>query len=132
ARQHHGKLLQRISRHDGFNAYLAFLLKKYARVTPEYRARRERTEYQGDNLDLVPVKFRPSNLVWLQLGLLARQAGVSRCLMFVFLFLCDERAKTPRVVTTLFSRGFTQMIYTEVLDPIRLLWSRHLRREKPG
>jgi len=132
ARRHHGKLRRRISRHGGLNGYLVFLLKRFGRVATEYRARRERTEYQADNLDLVPVKFRPSNIVWIQLGLLARKAGVSRCVMFVFLFLCDERANAARVVTTFFPRPFAQIIYTEVFDPIRMFWSRYLSREKPG
>ena len=46
-----------------------------------------KTLYQAPEQDLQRVDFRPQNRSWLELGQLARAYGISRCLLFVYLFM---------------------------------------------
>ena len=46
-----------------------------------------KTQYQDAGLDLKRVNFRPDNKSWLELGLLARAFGISRCMLFVCLYM---------------------------------------------
>ncbi|MCE9597095.1 MAG: DUF1564 domain-containing protein [Spirochaetia bacterium] len=128
-RRHQARLIVKIKKHRRLNLYLEFLLKRYATNGSSGRIQKERTEYQSNGLDLRAFRFRPSNPAWLALGLLARQAGVSRCRMFVYLFLKDLANKLT--VPTNLREKFKKLIYIEVLDPVHLIWERWLR-ESPA
>jgi len=130
-RLHRKKLQSRIVRYGGLDLYLAVLLKNYGDRVGGIKNRRERTRYQQGDLDLEAFRFRPSNPVWLTLGLVAREAGVSRCWMFVFLFLQDLRNNKRQTVTTLLNEFCKRFVYTEILDSVHLIWKRRLR-EKPA
>jgi hypothetical protein len=52
---------------------------------------RTKTKFQDSGLDLVKFKFRPDDADWVELGILASSAGVSRCLLFVFILELELR-----------------------------------------
>jgi len=130
AGSHHKKLRRKIAGFGDLDLYLAFLLTRYGRLARSRRIRAVRTLYQKRNLELRALKFRPSDRTWLKLGLLARHAGVSRCWMFVFLFLQDLRRK-ERTVTTIFRQKLRMLVYAEFLDQVQLIWRRSLREKPP-
>lgn len=130
--RHHFLALElRVIHFGSLNSYLEFLLRTRKRGFLGQIPAHDRTQYQPDGLDLRPLKFRPSNNAWLTLGLLARQFGVSRCAMFMILFLMDLEDRRKQVVVATMERARTIVEYRETLDRTRLIWRRHLR-EKPG
>lgn len=125
------RFTRKIEKHGGLNRYLEFLLSRYRKVIFLRKPRRDRTEYQSQGLELQAFKFRPSNLTWLRLGILARHCGVSRCWIVVFLFLKDIEHDPGRVVATQLTIRYKRIEYIECLDPVEFTLTRMIR-EKPA
>ena len=73
--------------------YLRRLLRGFRRLTldkslPEsYKCN---CQYQEEGLRLKRVNFRPDHESWLELGIIARAHGVSRCFLFTLLLILDS------------------------------------------
>ena len=56
--------------------------------------------YQDAGQDLQRRNFRPDNESWLELGMLARSLGISRCCLFIRLLLLDKKKHEKNAVPT--------------------------------
>jgi hypothetical protein len=84
-------LIQKYGRRN-FKATFHSLLSQYRNllslgVLP--KSHKLKTLYQADNLNLIPLKFRPDPSDWMELGILSSAIGVSRCLLFSFILELD-------------------------------------------
>jgi len=106
------KLLLKTLKQRGYtiSVYLRILLRSSRFLTldgglPVWD--RCKTAYQDKGQDLQRWNFRPDNDSWLELSILARSYGISRCYLFIILFLLDvngAQSRTDEVTTETLGR----------------------------
>ena len=88
------------------SSYIKYLLVEYRSAVLDRNlpvARKCKCLYQNAGLDLHRRNFRPDNESWLELGMLARSLGISRCCLFIRLLLLDVKKNEKNAVPTNFS-----------------------------
>ena len=88
------------------SSYMKFLLVEYRsailnRSLPV--SEKCKCLYQNGGQDLRRRNFRPDNQSWLELGMLARSLGISRCFLFIRLLLLDVKKNGKNAVPTFHS-----------------------------
>jgi len=84
--------------------------------------------YQNGGQDLRRRNFRPDNQSWLELGMLARSLGISRCFLFIRLLLLDVKKNEKNAVPTVFSETGISVPFAIRYEDILLIEGNYYRR----
>ena len=113
------------------SSYIKYLLVEYRSAILEKNlpvSRKCKCLYQNAGLDLRRRNFRPDNEAWLELGMLARSLGISRCFLFIRLLLLDVKKNEKNAVPTVFSETGISVPYAIRYEDILIIEGNYYRR----
>jgi len=113
------------------SSYMKFLLVEYRSAILDRSlpvSQKCKCLYQNAGQDLHRRNFRPDNESWLELGMLARSLGVSRCCLFIRLLLLDMKKNGKNAVPTVFSETGISVTFAIRYEDVLLIEGNNYRR----